>query len=166
MGTISLLFSTSGHPMSAAIRLGTWSDWSHVAIIDGDEVIEATAPAGVRRFPVVQAINHAKRGAIVELPCRDPQAVIAAAVSQIGKPYDYTAILGLGLRRNWQEEDAWFCSELVAWAFQHAGEPLFRAECLRRVTPQHLWMLAPAPPPPDPALLAPIEGRLVRPSSF
>lgn len=79
MNTISLLFSTSGHPMSAAIRLGTWSDWSHVAIIDGGEVIEATAPAGVRRFPVVQAINHAKRGAIVELPCRDPQAVIAAA---------------------------------------------------------------------------------------
>lgn len=166
MGTVSLLFSTSGHPMSAAIRVGTWSDWSHVAIIDGDEVIEATAPAGVRRFPVVRSINHAKRGAIVELPCRDPQAVIAAAASQIGKPYDYTAILGLGLRRDWQEEDAWFCSELVAWAFQHAGEPLFRAECLRRVTPQHLWMLAPAPPPPDPAFLTPNEGRLVRPSSF
>lgn len=166
MGTVSLLFSTSGHPMSAAIRLGTWSDWSHVAIIDGDEVIEATAPAGVRRFPVVQAIDHAKRGKIVELPCRDPGAVIAAAASQLGKPYDYTAVLGLGLHRDWQEDDAWFCSELVAWSFQHAGEPLFRAECLRRVTPQHLWMLAPAPPPPDPALLATIEGRLVRPSSF
>lgn len=71
MGTVSLLFSTSGHPMSAAIRLSTWSDWSHVAI-DGDEVIEATALAGVRHFPVVQAINHAKHGAIVELPC-DPR---------------------------------------------------------------------------------------------
>ena len=114
----------------------------------------------VRRCPVVQAINHAKRGAIIELPCRDPQAVIAAAASQIGKPYDYTAILGLGLRRDWQEEDAWFCSELVAWAFQHAGDPLFRADCLRRVTPQHLWMLAPAPPPPDPAFLTSTEGRL------
>lgn len=117
MGTVSLLFSTSGHPMSAAIRVGTWS---HVAIIDGDEVIEATAPAGVRRFPVVQAINHAKRGAIVELPCRDAQAVIAAAASQLGKPYDYTAIVGLGLHRDWQEDDAWFCSELVAWSFAQA----------------------------------------------
>lgn len=165
MGTVSLLFSTSGHPMSAAIRLSTWSDWSHVAIIDGDEVIETTAPAGVRRFPVVQAINHAKRGAIVELPCRDPQAVIAAAVSQLGKPYDYTAILGLGLRRDWQEEDAWFCSELVAWAFQHAGEPLFRADVLRRVTPQHLWMLAPSPQPPDLVFFPNLEGRLERPFS-
>lgn len=166
MGTISLLFSTSGHPMSAAIRLGTWSDWSHVAIIDGDEVIEATAPAGVRRFPVVQAINHAKRGAVVELPCRDPRAVIAAAESQLGKPYDFTAIVGLGLHRDWQEDDRWFCSELVAWAFEKAGEPLFRAEVLRRVTPQHLWMLAPAPPPPDLAFFTNLKGRPARPSSF
>jgi hypothetical protein len=166
METVSLLFSTSRHPMSAVIRACTWSNWSHVAVIDGDEVIEATAPAGVRRFPVVQAIDHAKRGQIVELPCLDPGAVIAAAASQLGKPYDYTAVLGLGIHRDWQEEDAWFCSELVAWAFQHAGEPLFRADCLRRVTPQHLWMLAPALPPPDPAFLATTEGRLVRPSSF
>lgn len=166
MATISLLFSTSGHPMSAVIRLGTWSDWSHVAIIDGDDVIEATAPAGVRRLPVVQAIAHATQAVIVELPCRDPRAVIAAAASQIGKPYDWTAVLGLGLRRNWQEDDAWFCSELVAWAFQRAGEPLFRAEVLRRVTPQHLWMLAPSLPPPDLAFFTRLEGRLERPSSF
>lgn len=166
MGTVSLLFSTSRHPMSAVIRACTWSSWSHVALIDGDEVIEATAPAGVRRFPVVQAIDHAKRGKIVDLPCRDPGAVIAAAASQLGKPYDYTAVLGLGLHRDWQEDDAWFCSELVAWAFAQAGEPLFRAEVLRRVTPQHLWMLAPVDPPPDPVSLTNPEGRLVRPSSF
>lgn len=165
MDHVKILFCTSQKIGAVAIRAVTWSSFSHVAIIDGDEVIEATWPA-VRVAPLAEVIAAHSAHAIVELPCRDPQAVIAAAASQIGKPYDYTAILGLGLRRDWQEEDAWFCSELVAWAFQHAGEPLFRAECLRRVTPQHLWMLAPAPPPPDPALLAPIEGRLVRPSSF
>lgn len=130
--------------MSTVIRAATWSRWSHVALIDGDEVIEATAPAGVRRFPVVEAINHAKRGAIVELPCRSAESILSAAASQLGKPYDYTAILGLGLHRDWQDDDSWFCSELVAWAFQQAGEPLFRPEVMRRVTPQHLWMLAPA----------------------
>ena len=152
--------------MSAVIRAFTFSRWSHVAIIDGDDVIEATALHGVCRTPVVDAINRAKRGEVVEFPAIDPDRIIAAAAGQIGKPYDYTALIGLGLRRDWQEADSWFCSELVAWAFQHAGEPLFRAECLRRVTPQHLWMLAPAPPPPDPAFLTPPEGRLVRPSSF
>lgn len=143
MSTISLLFSTSRHPMSAVIRACTWSSWSHVSIIDGDEVIEAIAPNGVRRFSVAQSIDHAKRAAIVDLPCRNPSAVIAAASSQLGKPYDYTAIVGLGLRRDWQEDDAWFCSELVAWSFAQAGESLFRAEVLRRITPQHLWMLSP-----------------------
>ena len=79
---------------------------------------------------------------------------------------DVTAIVGLGLHRDWQEDDRWFCSELVAWAFEKAGEPLFRAEVLRRVTPQHLWMLAPAPPPPDLAFFTNLEGRPARPSSF
>jgi len=166
MSTVSLLFSTSRHPMSAVIRACTWSSWSHVALIDGDEVIEATAPAGVRRFPVLQAIDHARKAVIVDLPCRDPQAVISAAASQIGKPYDYTAIIGLGLHREWQEDDAWFCSELVAWAFAQAGESLFRSEVLRRVTPQHLWMLAPSPPPPEISFFPHLEGRPARPSSF
>lgn len=166
MSKLSLLFSTSHHPMSAVIRACTWSNWSHVALIDGENVIEATAPAGVRRYPVVLAINHAKRGAIVDLPSRNPQMVIAAAASQIGKPYDYTAILGLGLHRDWQEDDRWFCSELIAWSFAQAGESLFRPEVLLRVTPQHLWMLAPVPLPPDLDLHPDPEGRLVRPSSF
>lgn len=165
MSSVSLLFSTSRHPMSAVIRACTWSSWSHVALIDGDEVIEATAPAGVRRYPVLLALDHAKQAAIVDLPCRDSRAVIAAAASQLGKPYDYTAIAGLGLHRYWQEDDRWFCSELVAWAFSQAGESLFRADVLRRVTPQHLWMLAPSPQPPDLVFFPNLEGRLARPFS-
>lgn len=166
MSRISLLFSTSYHPMSMVIRACTWSNWSHVALIDGDDVIEATALAGVRRYPVVLAINHAKRWGIVDLPSRNPQMVIAAAASQIGKPYDYSAILGIGLHRDWQMDDRWFCSELIAWSFAQAGESLVRSEVLRRVTPQHLWMQAPAPLPPDIVLHPDTEGRLVRPSSF
>ncbi len=144
MKTIALLFSTTGNPMSTAIRAFTFSRWSHVAIIDGDDVIEAAALHGVRRVSVIDAINRAKRGEVVEFPALDPDRIIAAAAGQIGKPYDYTALIGLGLRRDWQESDSWFCSELVAWAFHEAGEPLFRAEAMHRVTPEHLWMLDPS----------------------
>lgn len=166
MQTVRLLFSTTGNPFSALIRAATWSRWSHVSIInDDDMVIEAAALHGVRRVSFVDAINRAADAALVELPSPDPAAVIAAAASQIGKPYDYTAIVGLGLHRDWQEDDAWFCSELVAWSFAQAGEPLFRADVLRRVTPQHLWMLAPAPPPPDIAFFPQLTGRLERPFS-
>lgn len=143
MESISLLFSTTSNPFSALIRAATWSRWSHVSVVDGSSVIEAAAIYGVRRVSLMEAIDRDKDWALVKFPCTDPVAVIAAAASQIGKPYDYTAILGLGLHRDWQEDDSWFCSELVAWGFNAAGQPLFRSDCMRRITPQHLWMLAP-----------------------
>lgn len=142
MSTIPLLFCTNPrNPLSWAIRTCTWSNWSHVGLVDGPDVIEAVALRGVVRTPLVERQQADARWTVVELPCANPAGVIAAARSQIGKPYDYTAVLGLGLHREWQASDCWFCSELVAWAFDHAGCPLFRGDALRRVTPQHLWML-------------------------
>lgn len=149
MSTITLLFSMTANPVSAMIRAATWSRWSHVAIVDGDHVIEAVALHGVRRVPLTEAIARAKNHALVELPCRNYKAIIAAATSQIGKPYDYTAVLGIGLHRDWQSADAWYCAELVAWSYAQANEPLFRAEALRRVTQEHIFMLAPANQPPE-----------------
>lgn len=143
MRTISLLFTRQSDLLSRAIRTFTWSRWSHVALIDGYGAIEATPPDGVVVNDTEVVLMRSSEFELVELPCSNPEAVRAAAASQVGKPYDYTALMGLALRRDWQEEDAWFCSELIAWAFEQAGEPLFRAECLRRVTPQHLWMLGP-----------------------
>lgn len=149
MSTIRLLFSTSAHPFSALIRAVTWSRWSHVSLVDGDTVIEARALKGVVRTPLSEALCRAKAYSLVDLPCRDPAVVIAAAAGQIGKPYDYLAVLGLGLRRDWQDDGSWFCSELIAWASDRAGQPLFRADSLRRVTPEHLWMLSPVISEPD-----------------
>lgn len=145
MNTIKLLFCTNPrNPLSWAIRACTWSEWSHVAIVDGDSVIESIALHGVVESGLHDRQHQDPRWKMVEIPCAHPGAVIAAARSQLGKPYDYTAIVGLGLHRVWKDADSWFCSELVAWAFAQAGLPLFRAEALQRVTPQHLWMLPPA----------------------
>jgi uncharacterized protein YycO len=144
MDTVPLLFSTTSSPFSWLIRLLTWSRWSHVSIVDGDDVIEAHALHGVIRRPYYEAIETAKRCEFVRLRCDNPQAVIEAARSQVGKGYDWTALFGILLRRNWQDTDSWFCSELVAWAFTKAGCGLFRTDRLARVTPEHLWMLEPS----------------------
>jgi uncharacterized protein YycO len=145
MSAVDLLFCTNPrNPLSWAIRASTWSPWSHVGIVDGDSVIEAVALKGVVRTPLRQRQDEDPRWAISQLPCCDPKAVIAAAASQIGKPYDYTAVIGLGLHRVWKDAHSWFCSELAAWALDEAGSPLFRADSMRRVTPQDLWMLHPA----------------------
>lgn len=137
-----LVFCTSQRVGSRLIRAFTWSDWSHVALVDGGEVIEAVWPE-VRAAPLNELLaNHAAH-AFVDMRCAAPGEVIRAARSQVGKPYDVTALIGMLARRDWQEESGWFCSELVAWAFEQAGTPLFRRNAIHRVTPQHLWMLAP-----------------------
>ncbi|MCU1718681.1 YiiX/YebB-like N1pC/P60 family cysteine hydrolase [Pseudomonas sp. 5P_3.1_Bac2] len=145
--SVRLLFSTSRYPFSLLIRASTWSRWSHVALVDADRVIEATALAGVRETTLAHAIARASDYCLVDLPAADAPAVIAAARSQLGKPYDWSAIAGLGLHRDWQDDDAWFCSELVAWAAHQGGARWLRPEALRRATPQHLWMLAPTGAP-------------------
>lgn len=137
-----VLFCTSKLPGAVLIRAVTWSQWSHVALVDGDEVIEAIWPA-VRVAPLAEVIAKHSAHVIIDLPCHAPADVINAARSQVGKPYDLTALFGLLMHRDWQENDSWFCSELVAWAFAAAGQPIFRQDASSRITPQHLWMLAP-----------------------
>ena len=145
MSQLSLIFCTNPvNPLSWAIRAASWSRWSHVAVVDGDTVIEAITFHGVVRTPLAQRQKQDPRWSISALPCTDPAAVITAAASQVGKPYDYTGVLGIGLHRNWQQGDRWFCSELVAWAFAAGGSPLFRTHATHRVTPQDLWMLQPS----------------------
>lgn len=138
-----VLLCTSRLPGAALIRAVTWSRFSHACLVDGDEVIEAVWPR-VRVVPLSDVIASHPHHVIIDFPCRSDRSVIKAARSQVGKPYDLTAPFGLMFHRDWQKDDAWFCSELVAWSFAQGGTPLFRPEAMRRVTPQHLWMLSPA----------------------
>ena len=147
MATVRVLFTRRHHIGSLDIRLGTWSAWSHVDLVDDrgavPMLIGAVAPAGVVVVPMAERLALASRAVLVEFTVPDRDAVLDAALSQIGKPYDWLGVAGIALRgRDWQEDDCWFCSELVAWAFSEAGFPLFRSELQARIVPQHLWMLA------------------------
>lgn len=145
MSALELLFCTNPrNPLSWMIRAGSWSRWSHVALVDGEHVIEAVAIHGVVRTPLALRQAQDPTWCISSLPCRNAESILAAARTQLGKPYDYTGVLGIGLHREWQQDDSWFCSELVAWAFAQGGDALFRTESVRRVTPEDLWMLQPA----------------------
>lgn len=111
-------------------------------MVNGEMAIEATWPS-VRMVPLAEIVEAHSEYVLVDVPAWASSEILAAACNQIGKPYDWTALFGLLLHRDWQEDDSWFCSELVAWAFAQGGDPLFRPEALHRVTPQHLWMLPP-----------------------
>lgn len=146
---ITLQFSTGTGPASWLVRRFTWSPYSHVDLVlpdgrllgargDGGVTIRAPEP-----FPTVTRFT-----------VDAPESVIDTALQQLGKPYDWSAIAGLIARRNWQQPDRWFCSELVAWAFESTGHPLLRSAGHYRITPRDLLLspyLAPVPAGIQPA---------------
>ena len=139
--TLPVVFSRSRTPGAALIRLVTWSSWSHNGVLTPEgTVIEARWPDGVVETPLDAFIARASRFELCEFDCPDPGAAVAWARSQIGKPYDTWGVIGLGIRRRWQEDDAWWCSELVEAALARGGRLRFRRD-LHRVTPQHSWMV-------------------------
>lgn len=137
MEHVQVIFNRRFHLGSLALRTILWSAWSHCAIIDGDYVLEATAPYGVRRRLLSDMLAESTKYDIVSIPVNSAQAVLEAARSEIGKPYDWLGVVGIGVRRRWQSDARWFCSEYIAWAFETGGSPLFRVSTYR-ITPRDL----------------------------
>jgi len=135
-----IMFCTSDKIGARLIRAVTWSSFSHVCILDGDEAIEAVWPR-VRCVPISEVIWSHTRYAIVDITCPDDAAGIAWARAQIGKPYDLFGMIGLGLNHNWQDDAKWWCSEHLTGTVLAAGRQIFREGMMHRITPQHLWML-------------------------
>lgn len=138
---IKVLFSRNDKIGSRLIRLATWSDWSHVDLVrPNGTLIGATALHGVGLEDIDNRLAQASAAAIVAFP-GDDVAAIEWAYSQLEKPYDWLGVAGVGLHRDWMEDDKWFCSESVGRALHEGGFSPFRENALRRLVPQHLWML-------------------------
>lgn len=139
MGAVKVIFSRRANLGSLALRTFLWDAWSHCGIIDGDEVIEAVMFRGVSTRSVKEFKQAASKWEVIEIPASDPDAVIRAARSRIGHPYDWFGILALLLRIDLQRDAMDFCSELVTWAFKTGGTPLFRTDAWR-ITPRDLYI--------------------------
>lgn len=66
--------------------------------------------------------------------------VMNFARAAVGKPYNMRGILGFAIGEDWNKGRSFFCSQLVAYAFEQAGFPLLRVEHADRVTPAMLTM--------------------------
>jgi hypothetical protein len=49
------------------------------------------------------------------------------ALQQVGKPYDWEAIVSFAINRDWRQDTSWFCSELITWLLETSEiiPPLF-----------------------------------------
>jgi uncharacterized protein YycO len=128
------LFMRTSDIWSPVIRMTTWSPWSHVAtILSKDLAYESLFKTGVIRNTVAKILERATKFEFVEYDTDNPK-LMKFMEGQLGKPYDYTAVLGIAFHRDWQEDDSWFCSELHAAGHQYAGNTLIDKKC-NRVTP-------------------------------
>lgn len=137
-----IIFSTNKKIGSVVIRFGTWSDYSHCDVIGptghAGKIIGATPGGGVISYSLADRIGMSTKWMIYEVDA-DPHQVWAYLETQLGKPYDWLGCLGIAFHRDWEDDDKWFCSELIAKAFLEAGAPLLNPEIkINRITPEDL----------------------------
>ncbi len=123
-----------------AIQILTLSKWNHVGLVLPDgRVIDSTFKTGVRIISEEEFRRHYTRTETwnVHVPLEDYAHDFALA--QEGKPYDFSALFGLFFQKySWQEDDKWFCSELLEAILQAGGRVRFRT-CIHRILPRETY---------------------------
>ena len=135
-----LLFSTTSNIASKFIRLVTWGNYSHVEALDKDGFLTgAEFPKGGVSQPYQKRFELATKCRLVKVDIADTEAFYKFLYAQIGKPYDWKAIFGYLFRKNWDQDNEWFCSELIAKAAIEGKTPLATFKSFK-ISPRDLLM--------------------------
>jgi len=115
---------------SKAIKLLTWGQYSHTAIMLEDDLI-VEAWEGSNSVRIINSISDGhKPGTPVDIYYIDVSAkqeglIREFVLAQVGKEYDYWGIHGFLWRKQRQCDESWFCSELFGASCEHASVRLF-----------------------------------------
>lgn len=148
---IQLQFVRQADIESSAIAWFTQGELSHVdAVMPDGSLLGARSdrvggePSGVYIRPCDYANFALRIGFTIKATKVQEAKFYAFLKSQIGKPYDKTAIWGFVIGRDWRDKDSWICSELQAAALEAAGivPPLYLAA--NKITPTALALTASA----------------------
>jgi len=129
---IKLRFSYSGTLFAKLICWRDWSDYSHVDFMLPDGRLLGAKGDGVKIRTAGNVVRYLEL--VVDVTPEQHKKIMDFALSQLGKPYDKAGILGFVFNRDWQDDSAWFCYELVAASFNHAGVKLLRWDKLHRIS--------------------------------
>ena len=128
--------------ISRLIQFRTWSPYSHASWIgDNGAEIEAWHKGGVVCHPDWGHIHTPGTEIdLFEVKMSDLQRSVITDFlrTQLGKKYDFGAILGFLTRCGKERLGKWFCSELVFCAFQEAGIDLLCRIEPHKVSPGRL----------------------------
>lgn len=115
------VFVAAGNLGGVAIRAFEGGQANHCGIVDGDHVIDATFAHGVERRPF-EDFAH-RRVMVDSIDVALPREADAWSFlrEQLGKGYDWRAIVGFFGLRDWSSDSRWYCSELCAAACLQGG---------------------------------------------
>lgn len=122
------------------IRFLTFSNWNHVAIEINGLVWDSTGIHGVKVWSPETFFNHYEKVETRSIFNKNEYSAQDFLRKQLGKEYDFTALLALPFREDWQDKNKWFCSELVTEALVRSGYDFSHLPTYR-VTPRDLWIL-------------------------
>ncbi len=140
---MKIRFTASLLPLSPLIRLWTWSRVSHCEFefSDGIQIVaamEAGRVIATRNRKYTWEYNY-------KLDISDKQERVLRdwCESQLGKPYDYTALAPLNVliprqKKQWKDDSRWMCSELCAYGLELVGFEFF-GDNFKKVKPSDLF---------------------------
>lgn len=149
MGEIRLVYSTRKTIGSALIRAFSRCWCSHVAIMDGEYIIDATSRYGVRRIPFSEAIAEYDDYEIIAYEASRPTLAIDFARSKVGSKYDMLSYLWfifgpllriMGFVVECENPNQFICSELANDVLKMGGVRLLE-ERSSKIKPRDLWMV-------------------------
>ncbi len=166
--TVTVRFVGGSGLSSSLIKFHTFSPWTHVEFYTPYGYLGARLSGGVAVRPYdydAGGFDHEEFRSI-ELPPDVEEALWKWAFAQVGKPYDWQSIIGMIVRRDWRDESAWFCSEMVTAAFDAVGHPILRVhEDVYRITPRDVGLSMELVPCASPLTASPAAPRSTGPAT-
>ena len=139
---MKIKFTSNRLPLSYLIRLWCVSKVSHVEFVFSD---------GVSIYPAVETgrtilTKKTYRNEYIfdlDLTAEQEALVRSWAESQIGVPYDYTALAPWNVfiprkKSSWKDPAYWMCSEFCAYGLELVGIKFFEDSC-KKITPADLY---------------------------
>ena len=126
---MKIKFSSNLLPFSILCRLYTWSPASHCELVFSDGM--SIYPAMENAHIIMTRTDY--RNEIhfeLDITKREEAVVREWAYSQIGKPYDYTALAPFNVliprtKKQWKDHNQWMCSEFAAYGLDLIGKNFF-----------------------------------------
>jgi len=140
---LKIRFSANILPLSWVVRAWCLSKVSHVEFVFDDRITILPA-IGLNRTVMTLSRPYTWNWEFVLNFTQSEEKIIREwCESQIGVPYDYTALAPLNIliprkKKYWHDSSCWTCSEFCAYAFHLIGRGLFDLS-QNKITPEDLF---------------------------